>query len=258
MGHMTTLLYFWKPLMEQYQKELSLVEEYYRRTVTVFQELEKEAEKYGEELFENYPATEDTDPASVAERAEEKKFEKFLTLTLMKSNHLLMTISMLYHMWEQQLIRFTMREMKHHIAFKAKEMPFEHVQLVFRLHGVDIAETQAWKKLRELKCLVNVVKHGDGNSADRLRKIRPDFFEFDILKDSELSTVKGVDTLELHESPLFDPYALQITEDDLHTYVNAAKGFWGEFPEQVFSKKELLLKELNEKSRKRKRSPEDS
>lgn len=255
---METQLYFWKSLMEQYQEELSLVEDYYRRTATVFQELEKEAEKYGEELFENYPATEDTDPALVAERAEEKKFEKFLTLALMKSNHLLMTISMLYHMWEQQLIRFTMREMKHHISFKGKEMPFEHVQLVFRLHGVDIVRTQAWKKLRELKFLVNVVKHGDGNSADKLRKIRPDFFELDILRDSELSMVKGVDTLELHESPLFDPYALQITENDLYVYVNAAKGFWGEFPERAFSKKDVLLKELNKQSKKKKRGPEDS
>lgn len=257
---MKTQLYFWKPLMEEYQRELSLVEDYYRRTSAVFEDMEDEAEKYGEQLFENHPATEYTDPASVAEWVEEKKVEKYLTLRLMKSNHLLMTVSMLYQMWEQQLIRFTIREMKHHISFREKEMPFEHVLAIFKLHNVDILKTRAWVKLRELKSLVNTVKHGDGNSADKLRKIRPDFFELDILKESELDTIKKTDTLELYESVFFDEYALQVSESDLYAYVNAAKGFWDEFPERAFSETELLLKELNELSKRKtkKRSPEDS
>lgn len=245
--------------MEEYQRELSLVEDYYRRTAAVFEDIEDEAEKYGEQLFENYPATEDTDPGSVAEWVEQKKFDKYLTLRLMKSNHLLMTVSMLYHMWEQQLVRFTIREMKYHIPFREKEIPFEHVLVIFRLHNVDILKTRAWVKLHELKSLVNTVKHGDGNSADKLRKIRPDFFELDILKKSELQTIKKTDTLELYESVFFDEYALQVSETDLYAYVNAAKGFWDEFPERVFSETELLLKELNKLSNKKrkKRSPKD-
>ena len=149
--------------------------------------------------------------------------------------------------------------MKYHIPFREKEIPFENVLVIFRLHNVDILKTRAWVKLHELKSLVNTVKHGDGNSADKLRKIRPDFFELDILKESELQTIKKTDTLELYESVFFDEYALQVSETDLYAYVNAAKGFWDEFPERVFSETELLLKELNKLSNKKrkKRSPKD-
>lgn len=234
---METQLYFWKPLLEEYQKELSLIDDYYGRTASVFGDIEDEAEKFGDQLFENYPGTEDTDPASVAEWAEEERLGRYLSLEVMKSNNLLMTISMLYHIWEQQLIRFTVREMKHYIKVSKKEMPFSDVQIIFKLHGVDIVKTQAWKKLRELKFLVNVIKHADGESADKLRKIRPDFFELEI--------VKGTDTLELYESALSNKYALQVSEQDLHVYINAAKEFWDEFPERAFSDTESLLKKLN-------------
>lgn len=242
---METYLYFWKPQMEEYQRGLSLVEDYYRRTAAVFEDIEKEADEYAEQLFENYPGTEDTDPASVADRANQKRLEKYEALTLMKSNHLLMTISMLYHMWEQQLIGFTIREMKQFISFERKDLSLAHVQIIFRLHEVDILKTEAWTKLRELKALVNTIKHGDGDSADKLRKIRPDFFNVHIFDGSELHIFEETDTLEICESTLSDGFALQVSEEDLHDYINAAKGFWDEFPEMAHSNKELLLKELN-------------
>lgn len=235
--------------METYQRELSLVGDYYKRTVAVFADIEKEAEKYADQLFENYPGNEDTDPAFVADFAGDKMLEKYEALSLMKSNHLLMTISMLYHMWEQQLIRFTIREMKQYFFFERKEMPLTHVQIIFRLHEVDILKTRAWTKLRELKALVNTIKHGDGDSADKLRKIRPDFFKVHMFDGSELHIIEETDTLELCESALFGEFALQVSEGDLHDYINAAKGFWDEFPEMAHSNKELLIKELNNASK---------
>ena len=167
----TTQLYFWKPLIEDYQKDISLVGDYYKRTMVVFSDIDKEVEKYAEEFYENFPGTEDTDPASVAELAQEKAIEKYQTLSIMKSNHMLMTISMLYHLWEQQLIKFTIHELQHDLTFDKKSMSFSDVQLIFRLHGVDILGTHSWLKLRELKCLANTIKHGDGDSADKLQKL---------------------------------------------------------------------------------------
>jgi len=173
--------------MEKHKKELSLVEDYYNRTKPQFENIEKEADDYANSLFNNYPATEYTDEASVAEWATGHGIEMYDTLSTMRSNHLLMTISMLYHIWEQQLIRFTIHEIQHYLRFYKRTVEYDDVQKIFELHGVNITHIKSWGKIRELKSLVNTIKHADGPSADKLRKIRPDFFELDV--------ISGTDTL---------------------------------------------------------------
>ena len=106
---MQTELYFWKPLIDMLRKELSIIEEYYLKTKPQFENIENEAEEYANSLYENYPASEYMDIGDVAEWANEKGIERYEILAIMKKNHLLMTISMLYYIWEQQLIKFTIQ-----------------------------------------------------------------------------------------------------------------------------------------------------
>jgi hypothetical protein len=237
---MITQLYFWKPLIIQYQNDLSLIDDYYRRTIIVFSDIEKEAQQHAQQLYENYPGSEDTDAASVAEWAEMEGVERFQTLALMKANHLLMTITMLYHLWEQQLIKFTLREMSHYLKSEKKAADFFDIQEIFRLHGVDIDKTESWTKIRELKFLVNTIKHGDGTSADKLRKIRPDFFDWDVVK---------MDTLELSGAVLLDNYSLQVSEKDLYSYIEATKNFWDEMPERAYSDTETIIEQFKKQRR---------
>jgi hypothetical protein len=237
---METQLYFWRPLIEAYQKDISMISEYHKRTMVVFSEIDKEAENYANDLYDNFPGMEDTDPCYVAEWAQNEAIEKYQSLAIMKSNHLLMTISMLYHLWEQLLIKFTIRELKRYLKFDGKSMSFNDVLLIFRLHGVDIVKTSSWPKLRELKCLVNTIKHGDGKSADKLRKIRPTFFNL----PTQFGHSKETDTLELCGAVLLDEYSLQVSEDDLNAYIEAAKKFWDEMPERAYSDTEIVVKEF--------------
>lgn len=225
--------------MEKHKKELSLVEGYYNRTKLQFVNIEKETDDYAESLYTSYPATEDTDQASVAEWATEQGIEMYETLSIMKSNHLLMTISMLYHIWEQQLIKFTIRELENHLKFDKKALVYSEVQLVFKLHGINIVDTKSWEKIRELKFLVNTIKHGGGDSAEKLRKIRPDYFKLDV--------ISGTDTLELSGSVLLDEYSLQVKESDLFSYLKATKSFWDEMPERAYSDVETIIKAFEEK-----------
>lgn len=81
--------------MEKFKKELSMVGEYFIRTKPIFDNIEKEADDYTHSLYKNYPADEYTDMFSVAEAASEEGMYFYETLETMKSNHLLMTISML-------------------------------------------------------------------------------------------------------------------------------------------------------------------
>lgn len=228
--------------MENHKKGLSLVEDYYNRTKPQFENIEKEADEYANSLYNNCPATEYIDAASVAEWATGQSIEMYDTLSTMRSNHLLMTISMLYHIWEQQLIRFTIHELQHYLRFDKKSVGYEDVQTIFELHGVSIGRTKSWEKIKELKILVNTIKHGDGHSADSLRKIRPDFFKVDTIK---------TDILELHGAVLLDSYSLQVKESDLYEYIKATKNFWDEMPERAYSDTETLIS-IIEKKRKNK------
>jgi len=234
---MDTQLYFWKPLMEIYRKELSLVEDYYNRTKKQFDDIEKEAEDYANSLYNNYPGNEDADPASIAELAQGKGLELFEVLSIMKSSHLLMTILMLYYIWEQQLKKFTTSELKHYIDFSNKILEYCDIKKIFKLHKVDIEKTKSWAKIKELKLLANTIKHGEGHSAKELRKIRPDFFKNKLLS--------GIDTLEFAEAVLLDENSLQVKESDLNVYIKATKSFWDEMPERAYSDVNTIVNELN-------------
>ena len=231
-----TQLYFYKPLMDKHKKELSFVEDYYDRTKEQFNDIEKEVSAYTNNLYKEYPATPETDPASIAEWAQEQGIEMYETLSLMKSNHLLMTIAMLYHIWEQQLSKFTIQEMEHYLKFDKKVLSFEEIKKIFELHGINIIDTESWKKIRELKLLANTIKHGEGHSAEKLRDLRPDFFKLDIIDET--------DTLDLHSSILMDVYSLQVNESDLKNYIKATMYFWDEMPERAYSNTDQLIEIL--------------
>lgn len=238
---MQTQLYFWKPLIERLKKELSVVLDYFNKSKIYFDNIENESKEYGDKLFREYQGYEDTDFADVAEWAQEESVELYFTLLTMKSNHLLMTISLLYHTWEQQLIKFTIGEMSHYFKFSKKAMDFKEVQAVFRAHGVAIPDTQAWSKIRELKFLTNTIKHGDGDSAEKLRRIRPDFFKSPFAEYS----ISEIDTLKLKGAVLLDGYSLNVKEQDFLDYVEATQSFWDEMPERAFSDVDTIMSEIS-------------
>lgn len=74
---METQLYFWKPLIERHKKELSIVLDYFNKTKIYFEDINKEAREYGNELFREYRGNEDTDFSQVAEWVEEESVEMY-------------------------------------------------------------------------------------------------------------------------------------------------------------------------------------
>lgn len=96
------------------------------------------------------------------------------------------------------------------------------------------------EKIHELKQLTNTIKHGDGDSADKLRKLRPDFIKSVFSEfDDEF------DTLEYSGAVLLDGNILKVSGDDFVDYINATILFWGEMPERAFADVDLVLEVLN-------------
>ncbi|MHB8277512.1 MAG: hypothetical protein ACYDIA_07660 [Candidatus Humimicrobiaceae bacterium] len=237
---MVTKLCFDNLLKNIQKKELSMVEDYYNRTKSYFDNIEKEADECAKSFYNNYPATEHTDPSEIADEAIDLGSEFYNTLSIMKSNHLLLTISMLYHIWEQQLIKFTLESLEYdNFTIPKNSLTYAQVQKIFEAHNIFIINTRSWlEKIRELKSLTNTIKHAGGDSAEKLRKIRPDFFKSKLFE--------GADTLEFHKSILLSPYAIQVNENDFYDYVKATKEFWDEMPKEAYSDIDKINNKLSE------------
>jgi hypothetical protein len=233
-----TQLYFWRALIKTYKKELSLATDYYNRTKNQFDNIEKEVDDYVNSLYDNYPGTEDTDPASVAEWAQKQGEIMYYTLSTMKSNHRLMTIVMLCNTWEQQLAKFIIQELQDCIEFEKRVLGFNLFKKIFKLHSIDIEKLESWKKIKELRLLTNTIKHAEGTSAENLRKIRPDFFEHDF--------ITGEDTLILYGAVLMNANSLIVKENDLKDYTDSTMKFWDEMPERASSDINSITNALNE------------
>lgn len=243
---METQLYFWKPLIEKHKKELAVVEYYYNKTKIKLENIDDEINSYCQNLYDKScknNAYNTNEPSSIEDWIYDQWVEVAGTFLLINYNHMLMTISLLYHIWEQQLIKFTLKELEHYFDIDKKALNYEDVQRIFELHGLEIIKTKSWLKIKELKKLVNTIKHGDGDSADTLRKIRPDFF---------INDNSSYDTLKLHGSVLIDIDTLNVKESDLFEYINATKGFWDEMPERAYSDTDSIIKVLVKNNDKKK------
>lgn len=82
--------------------------------------------------------------------------------------------------------------------------------------------------MKELRALVNVIKHAEGDSEQKLRKMRLDYFEHDM-------GIKKYDLLSLHHSTA----TLQIKDKDFSDYFNALVAFWNELSEQMYTIEEV-------------------
>jgi hypothetical protein len=77
----------------------------------------------------------------------------------------------LYHLTEQHLIDLVLQI--HNNDEQHNHRPEEAIAWFKNALGLDLSTLSSWPVLEELRLVANVVKHGEGGSAGRLRKIRP-------------------------------------------------------------------------------------
>jgi hypothetical protein len=207
----------------------SYVEIYFQKLLPVFNDIENEADKYANDFYNDFmsqPATDDfVDPASIAEKALEIGIEHYSYLKLGKYSLTAAWHTTLYQLWEQQLRLFLFREMSHvyKIDFKTFCTNLKEIKDNFKFHNIDIEKFSCWPQIKELCLLCNVIKHGDGDSAKRLRN-KPSLFK----KDND------IDYMEIYKTTLLEE-TLNIDETTLQNYKKALLFFWDEIPERNYS-----------------------
>ena len=111
-----------------------------------------------------------------------------------------------------------------YIQFKKFWPKLSEIKEKFKLHNIDIKSFSCWPQIRELSLLCNVIKHGDGISAEELRKIKPTLFKQE----------DHTDYMEIFKTTLLEE-TLSIDEKTLRNYSEALLSFWDEIPERNYS-----------------------
>lgn len=118
----------------------------------------------------------DGDMSALAETAREKGQAFYEIMFAMRQTTLNLYAAGLFHLLEQQLA-----DLCHDGAFEAsppKDTKLNIVANWYRTHfGLDLQTLTSWPRIDQLRLLANAVKHGEGSSANELRKQRPDLFE---------------------------------------------------------------------------------
>ncbi len=228
---MKSQLYLSETMRRSLKSEISdFVEIYFQKLLPVFKDIERDADKHANDFFDDsmsQPAYDDSiDPASIAENALEEGIEHYSYLKLGKYSLTATWHATLYQVWEQQTRRFLFQEISYvyNIQFKTFCTKLLEMKKKFKFHNVDIENFSCWPQINELYLLCNVIKHGDGNSAKRLRKIKPALFKQE----------DGIDHMKTFKTTLLEE-TLNLNEITLQSYREALLSFWDEIPERNYS-----------------------
>ena len=233
---MRSQLYLCEPLRRQYIDDLVTIKAMFiERIQPIFADPESEAEKYKEELWEsimNRPCGEDdwTDPGNYVDFVQDKAIERYEILSLMKYRNIGMWISCLCQVWEQQLFSFIIHEAEQEgLKYDPADIKrgFAFTNEAFKFHQQRFEDMPVWIKIKELRLLVNVIKHAQGDSEEKLRRIRPDYFIQDLCGTK-------YDPMSLYHTTLLEP-TLMIKEQDFIDYFDVLVQFWRNLPERMYS-----------------------
>jgi hypothetical protein len=130
--------------------------------------------------------------------------------------------------WENQLITFINRAVSQCFVIE-KPLQYREVMDDIILKNMEESKIPSLSKIRELKHLVNVIKHGDGISAEKLRITRPDYFSYG---NGGFGSTN--DSLTTWGSVMLDGAALNVKESEIYTYHDSINDFWNSMPKKLF------------------------
>lgn len=186
-------------------------------------EAQKASQRYWDEkMSEPMGEDGDVDPGSIADDANDKAIETYELLFTLRQSALNLGTAGLFHLFEQTCTSFGR-------AWKRGDCKkLEHLLDWLRdAIGLDARRQAFWSTVHELHMVANVIKHGEGWSADELRAINPRLFDY----PGTHGFMAG-----LHHSPVAAPLAggdLFVREEDYVRYGDAVTALWSWLAEQL-------------------------
>ena len=233
-------------IYNEYEKLIREIEfiyqEYVNKISKLYDTAENEANKY-EIYLENHPEEYNylEKEEDILPKIQSLIFRRYNLIKNIKYRNLASYIIVLYHLIEQflgMLIKqhislksndiYYMESLKNNIKIIDKNKCFNNFNMTrikefYLMYDVNFNKFLGFNKIEELNLLDNTLKHGEGDSMNKLKAKRPDFFK-------ELNNILYTTTLE---------DSLNLTENDFKEYIIAIKKFLNQLPKIMYYTYEL-------------------
>lgn len=201
-----------------------------QRVVAQFQDMEGEANRYAQAEYERLGSrrgSDDGDMASIAEDAYGNAVEYYQLLAHLRQSVIISALASLYYQWEKQLRDFIQMELSHEIsrdnAVKiAWSRDIANVFDLLRYLGWDVRSESFFPLMDACRLVVNVFKHGQGNSLTELYSLYPEYVPDPLARADTPNRATDVH----HEW-------LSLTEDQFTQIADGLRAFWKKFPERL-------------------------
>jgi hypothetical protein len=206
-----------------------------KRVLPAFATADSEANTVAEAEFERLmtiPPFEDgpvLDTSQAAEAATDAGISRYLMVQDTRQVFLNLSAAALYHMLEQQLLVFHRRQVlplheEHDPTLNADVgILFERLARA----GVKVDALPSWRTIDELRLAANVIKHGEGPSARKLREVRPQLLFAPSLQGL------GTGVAHRHVSQPLAGLDVYVTVSDIRRYRDGLSDFWRELSDAL-------------------------
>ena len=226
-------------------EHLFYVEQACKRLLSQFNDIENEAQRAEKEWLERYNIYFDPDrhdPADFYENAHEAGIEFYQLLTDMREQTYLSVVAGMFHEWDKHLRDWLTKEIQHwhrgnNTISAIWSVNFIKITELLENRGWKIRDTEYFKTLDACRLVVNVYKHGNGNSMDELKQNYPEYLD-DRFGVTGLSSDKD-----------FRDYTyLKITDEQFQAFSNAIMAFWKGVPAHINNSTNLIMPDWFEKA----------
>lgn len=214
-----------------------------KRILRSFDNMNEEADRMVEEVYArigSMPSYEgERDMSDVAEHAEEQGIEFYLMLSDLQVQTTLAALASLYHQWEKDFRGFMERELSHTYdpVQVEKHCWQDNIGWLFEVLeecGWTLREAPWFPKIDACRLIINVHKHGKGNSLRKLTKYYPQYLKGSFDDFTKAPWFFSNEGKAILGSSGPSHKHLSVTEGEFDQIARAFREFWVKFPERLY------------------------
>jgi hypothetical protein len=210
---------------------LFYVDQARKRLLSQFDDIESEGQDAAADwLDRNGPRfnPDRDDPEAFYEAAQEEGIAHYQLLSNMRDNTRLSVVAGMFHEWDKQLRDWMVREIQHwhrgpDVCARTWSQNFGGLADLFACLGWDIRSKSYYPIIDACRLVVNVYKHGEGDSFQELKRRFPEYVD---------NPLKSFD--DRMDMDFTDHRNIKVTENQIQSFSDAIAEFWGDVPENIF------------------------
>ena len=221
----------WEPFRQSLiEKHRFYVDQGKRKLLSQFENMAQEADEAGAHWLEDHVYRFDPDrhdPGDFEEDAYHVGIEYYQLLSELREQTRLSLVAGMFHAWDKQLRGWLLKEIWHwligkHVTNKVWSASFEDIEEFLDGLGLAKKDSTYLKKLSACRYVVNVYKHGDGKSLEKLKEKHPEYLR---------TLFPGVDPTD---AIWLDHTHLAVSNEQLDEFSSSIVEFWQSLPESIY------------------------